>query len=45
MDWDLIPDGAVRSITLEGANPLFGLNALGGSISVQRRSQPKRPVM
>jgi outer membrane receptor protein involved in Fe transport len=38
VDWDLIPDGAVRSITLEGANPLFGLNALGGSISVQLKN-------
>jgi outer membrane receptor protein involved in Fe transport len=34
VDWDLIPDAAVRTITMEGANPLFGLNALGGSISV-----------
>jgi outer membrane receptor protein involved in Fe transport len=34
VNWDLIPEGAVRSITLEGANPLFGLNALGGSVSV-----------
>jgi outer membrane receptor protein involved in Fe transport len=38
VDWDLIPDAAVRTITLEGANPLFGLNALGGSVSVQLKN-------
>ena len=30
--WELIPDVAVRSMTVEGSNPVFGLNALGGSI-------------
>jgi outer membrane receptor protein involved in Fe transport len=38
VDWDLIPDAAVRTIALEGANPLFGLNALGGSISVELKT-------
>jgi outer membrane receptor protein involved in Fe transport len=35
--WDLIPDIAVKSLTVEGSNPVFGLNALGGSISVQMK--------
>ena len=35
--WDLIPDIAINSITVEGSNPVFGLNALGGSISVQMK--------
>jgi outer membrane receptor protein involved in Fe transport len=37
VDWDLIPAEAVARINVEGANPVFGLNALGGSISVQLR--------
>ena len=37
VDWDLIPDDAVQRINLEGSNPVFGLNALGGSVSVQLR--------
>ena len=37
VDWDLIPAEAIARINLEGSNPVFGLNALGGSISVQLR--------
>jgi iron complex outermembrane recepter protein len=36
--WDLIPDVAVNTLTVEGSNPVFGLNALGGSISVQMKN-------
>ncbi len=36
--WDLIPDIAVSNVTVEGSNPVFGLNALGGSISVQMKN-------
>ncbi|HTT98850.1 MAG TPA: TonB-dependent receptor [Rhizomicrobium sp.] len=36
--WDLIPDVAINSMTVEGSNPVFGLNALGGSISVQMKN-------
>lgn len=35
VDWDLIPDIAINKINLEGSNPVFGLNALGGSVNVQ----------
>ena len=35
VDWDLIPDIALDRINLEGSNPIFGLNALGGAINVQ----------
>jgi outer membrane receptor protein involved in Fe transport len=38
VNWDLIPDIAIDRINVEGANPVFGLNALGGSISVQLRN-------
>ncbi|HVU22292.1 MAG TPA: TonB-dependent receptor [Rhizomicrobium sp.] len=36
--WDLIPDIAINTLTVEGSNPVFGLNALGGSISVQMKN-------
>ena len=38
MDWDLIPDIAIDKINLEGSNPVFGLNALGGSVNVQLKN-------
>ena len=35
VNWDLIPKSAINSINLiGGANPLFGLNTLGGSLSI-----------
>ncbi|RAK59242.1 TonB-dependent receptor [Phenylobacterium hankyongense] len=37
VNWDLIPEAAIRALTLEGSNPVFGLNALGGSLSVRLR--------
>ena len=37
--WDLIPTAAIGSIGLiPGANPVFGLNTLGGALSVQTKS-------
>lgn len=38
VQWDLIPDIAVDRIELEGSNPAFGLNALGGSLSVSLKN-------
>jgi hypothetical protein len=35
VNWDLIPDVAIATMNLEGSNPVFGLNALGGALSVQ----------
>ncbi len=44
VSWDLIPRGAVRSITLvPGSNPLFGLNALGGALAIQTKSGLSNP--
>ncbi len=38
VNWDLLPQSAVQSITLAGgANPLFGLNSLGGSLIVDMK--------
>jgi outer membrane receptor protein involved in Fe transport len=38
VDWDLIPAIAIDSLNLEGSNPVFGLNALGGSVNIQLRN-------
>jgi outer membrane receptor protein involved in Fe transport len=38
MDWDLLPPGAIARVDLEGANPVFGLNALGGAISIRAKT-------
>jgi len=36
-NWDLIPDIAIDRIELVGSNPAYGLNALGGAITVRLR--------
>jgi outer membrane receptor protein involved in Fe transport len=38
VNWDLIPDLAIDRMDLVGSNPVFGLNALGGALSVQMRN-------
>jgi iron complex outermembrane recepter protein len=38
VDWDLIPDIAIDRLDLEGSNPVFGLNALGGSVNIQLKN-------
>lgn len=38
VNWDLLPQSAVQAITLAGgANPLFGLNSLGGSLLIDMK--------
>ena len=38
VSWDLIPRVAISSLTLiPGSNPLFGLNTLGGALSVRTK--------
>jgi len=37
--WDLIPTSAIRSLNLlPGSNPLFGLNTLGGALSLETKT-------
>ena len=36
--WSLLPNDAIQSLNLEDGNPVFGLNALGGAISVQMKN-------
>jgi len=39
VNWDLIPQSAVSTVTLmSGSNPVFGLNTLGGALSVKTKS-------
>ena len=38
VNWDLLPQSAIQRITLNGgANPLFGLNSLGGSLIIDMK--------
>lgn len=39
VNWDLIPEGAIESMALyPGSNPVYGLNSLGGAISVKTKT-------
>ena len=38
VNWDLIPSIAINTVTVEASNPVFGLNALGGSVNVQLKN-------
>lgn len=37
VNWDLLPSIAIDRLDLVGSNPAFGLNALGGSLSVRMK--------
>ena len=44
VNWDLIPQNAISSMSLmPGSNPQFGLNTLGGAISIQTKSGRTHP--
>jgi len=44
VSWDLIPKNAIQSVQLmPGSNPLFGLNTLGGAISIQTKDGRTSP--
>ncbi len=38
VNWDLISPLAIQSVVVEAANPLFGLNALGGAVEVRLKT-------
>lgn len=39
VNWDLIPESAINGLSLiSGSNPVFGLNTLGGAISIQTKN-------
>jgi outer membrane receptor protein involved in Fe transport len=44
VNWDLIPQAAISTVTLiSGSNPLFGLNTLGGALSIRTKSGHDNP--
>ena len=39
VNWDLLPTNAIRSVNVTpGSNPIFGLNTLGGALSLETKS-------
>ncbi len=39
VNWDLVPQSAIHSVNLiGGANPVFGLNTLGGALAIQMKN-------
>src|SRR6204780_469369 len=44
VNWDLIPESAINTLSLiSGSNPVFGLNTLGGALSIQTKSGHDNP--
>ena len=44
VNWDLIPEAAINTVSLiSGSNPVFGLNTLGGALSIQTKSGHDNP--
>ncbi len=44
VSWDLIPKNAIETVELmPGSNPLFGLNTLGGALSIQTKDGITNP--
>ncbi len=38
VNWDLIPEIAIRDLDVIGSNPLFGLNAIGGAVAIRMKT-------
>jgi iron complex outermembrane receptor protein len=38
VNWDFIPEKAINGMTLMPSNPVYGLNALGGAISIEMKN-------
>ena len=44
MNWDLVPEASISGINLiGGANPIFGLNTLGGALSITTKTGFSHP--
>lgn len=44
VNWDMLPEAAVSSVLLvPGANPLYGLNSLGGALTIATKSGRSHP--
>src|SRR5215468_12453684 len=45
INWDLVPSNAIRSVNvIPGSNPIFGLNTLGGAMSLETKTGFSDPV-
>jgi iron complex outermembrane recepter protein len=38
VNWDLIPEDAIAGLTLVPSNPVYGLNAIGGALSLEMKN-------
>ena len=38
VNWELIPEFAVRQFTLQSNNPVFGLNTMGGAVTLEMKN-------
>ena len=38
VNWDFIPEKAIDRVSLYPSNPVFGLNAIGGALSIQMKN-------
>ena len=38
VNWDFIPENAISRMTLVPSNPVFGLNAIGGALSLEMKN-------
>ena len=38
VNWDFIPQSAINQLTLVPSNPVYGLNAIGGALSLQMKN-------
>ncbi len=38
VNWDLIPSVAINRLAIESGNPLFGLNAIGGAVTLDMKN-------
>ncbi len=43
VNWDLVPQFAVNQLTVQSNNPAFGLNALGGAVTLQMKNAFNSP--
>jgi iron complex outermembrane receptor protein len=38
VNWDFIPQNAINRLTLVPSNPVYGLNAIGGALSIEMKN-------
>jgi len=38
VNWDFVPQNAINRLTLVPSNPVYGLNAIGGALSIEMKN-------